>query len=77
MPPPITVRMVRSYLGRVQSACPRVPMRAESRHIFHGPDPLELQRAGVGGVEGRPPRPDVSPVTVSLDTGDINSKKKV
>ena len=44
VPPPITVRMVRSYLGRVQSACPWVPMRPASRHIiFHGPDPLELQ----------------------------------
>ena len=34
MPPPITVRMVRSYLGRVQSACPWVPMRPASRHII-------------------------------------------
>lgn len=44
--------------------------------IFHGPDPLELQTAGGGGVEGRPPGPDLSPVTVLLDTGDIYSKKK-
>lgn len=44
--------------------------------IFHGPDPLELQQAGGGGVEGRPPGPDLSPVTVLLDTGDIYSKKK-
>lgn len=43
--------------------------------IFHGPDPLELQQAGGGGVEGRPPGPDLSPVTVLLDTGDIYSKK--
>ena len=28
-------------------------------------------------MEGGPPGPDLSPVTVLLDTGDIYSKKKI